>query len=293
MENLAELASSMADYEAEVLAAGEAPSLQGFLERVTLQSDIDEVGEAAGGRVLLMTVHSAKGLEFELVVLTGMEEEMFPYKGLEPGSHEELEEERRLAYVAVTRARKRLLITHAEARLIFGNTRFGLPSRFLRDLPEDTVELAATSAAARPSQRFIERASHGPSSTSGPWRHPQAASAASRAPSRPPMSAAPSSRASSEFRDSGDRYVDGTPERSEGTVAPPTMRGGGTWVDHEFFDDSRGDDDAPLRRGSRVVHSRFGEGEVRRIEHAAEPTVVAFFPGWGEKKILARFLKLA
>jgi DNA helicase-2/ATP-dependent DNA helicase PcrA len=261
LENLAELASSIADYEAEVVAAGEAPSLQGFLERVTLQSDIDEVGEQAGGRVLLMTVHSAKGLEFELVILTGMEEEMFPYRGLEPGSHEELEEERRLAYVAVTRARRRLIITHAEARQIFGSTRFGLPSRFLRDLPEDTVELAQTSAAAGPrSGRFMDRSSHAPAPASGPWRHPQAGSPPSR-PSAPARAA----QAAEETR----------------------------YVDHEFFDDSYADDEVSLRRGSRVVHARFGEGEVRRVEHAAEPTVVAFFPGWGEKKILARYLKLA
>jgi DNA helicase-2/ATP-dependent DNA helicase PcrA len=65
-------------------------------------------------------------------------------------------------------------------------------------------------------------------------------------------------------------------------------------VDREFFSDDASDTtDVPLRRGSRVVHSRFGEGEVRRVEVAAEPTVVAFFPGWGEKKILARFLKPA
>jgi DNA helicase-2/ATP-dependent DNA helicase PcrA len=65
-------------------------------------------------------------------------------------------------------------------------------------------------------------------------------------------------------------------------------------VDREFFDDAASDAaDMPLRRGSRVVHPRFGEGEVRRVEAAAEPMVVAFFPGWGEKKILARFLKPA
>src|SRR5262249_4122438 len=107
LENLAELAGSIADYEAEVRAAGEPPTLDGFLERVSLQADVDGIAES--GRVTLMTVHGAKGLEFELVLLTGMEEEMFPYRGNgERGSSpEELEEERRLAYVAITRARRR------------------------------------------------------------------------------------------------------------------------------------------------------------------------------------------
>ena len=76
---------------------------------------------------------------------------------------------------------------------------------------------------------------------------------------------------------------------------PPGVDPGERFVDREFFADDHGapDGDTPLRRGARVRHDRFGEGEVRRIESSGEPAVVAFFPGWGEKKILARFLKLA
>ena len=84
---------------------------------MTLSSDIDGM-EEEGGRVVLMTVHSAKGLEFERVLLTGMEEEMFPYKGVDPGESDELEEERRLAYVAITRARKQLVMIHTQTRQI-------------------------------------------------------------------------------------------------------------------------------------------------------------------------------
>src|SRR6185436_9752577 len=86
-------------------------------------------------RVTMMTVHGAKGLEFERVLLTGMEEEMFPYRGMDPGGHEEMEEERRLAYVAVTRARHDLTMTWAQSRQIFGQTRWGRPSRFISDMP--------------------------------------------------------------------------------------------------------------------------------------------------------------
>jgi DNA helicase-2/ATP-dependent DNA helicase PcrA len=258
LENLGELLSSVGDYEAEARAAGEEPSLSGYLERVSLVSDVDGMKDAA--RVTLMTVHGAKGLEFELVCITGMEEEMFPYKGMDPGGHEEMEEERRLAYVAITRARKYLVMTHAELRQIFGTTRWGRPSRFLADLPRDVFVAKATRAASVRGDSYLERARSVPARPAGQsWQHPQAAAR----PSSPP----PAAR----------------------EVAP-----GERYVDREFFDDHAGESEAlPLRRGSRVFHERFGEGEVRRVEASAEPAVVAFFPGWGEKKILARFLKPA
>jgi DNA helicase-2/ATP-dependent DNA helicase PcrA len=253
LENLSELLSSVADYEIEARAAGEEPVLSGYLERVSLQTDADGLKDAP--RVTLMTVHGAKGLEFELVLMTGMEEEMFPYKGMEPGGHEELEEERRLAYVAITRARKYLVITHAELRQIFGTTRWGRPSRFIADLPADAIVHKATRAAGARVEPYVQRPSHA-QPTRGAWTHPQAAPS-----SRPP--------------------------------AAPTREPGERFVDREFFDDAAGSGDGSLQRGSRVVHTRFGEGEVRRVETGPEPTVVAFFPGWGEKKILARFLRPA
>jgi len=250
LENLEELVGSLGDYEVEANAAGDTPSLEGYLERVTLQADVDQMKDA-------------KGLEFEVVLLTGMEEEMFPYRGMEPGGDQEMEEERRLAYVAITRARNRLVMTHTDTRQLFGNTRWGRPSRFLSDLPEDAVEQLATRARGNGVERYIDRAplrsefEAPPPRSPGAFRHPQSA------PPRAP--------------ESGRQHAPG--ER---------------FVDTEFFSDAHHDGDevaAPLRRGSRVLHERFGEGEVRRVENAAEPAVVAFFPGWGEKKILARFLK--
>jgi DNA helicase-2/ATP-dependent DNA helicase PcrA len=250
MENLRELVSSLRDYEVEAEAAGEVPTLSGFLERVTLVTDVDAIEE--GGRVVLMTVHGAKGLEFERVVLTGMEEEMFPYKGVDPGEADELEEERRLAYVAITRARRQLAMTHTQMRQIFGTTRWNRPSRFLGELPAGVAEQRATAALAGESRgRFVDRepAARGPRP---PWSHPQ--------------SAAPTSAP-----EPGDRFVD-----------------------HDFFDDRPSEvTSMPLRRGARVRHDRFGEGEVLRVVSVGEPAVVAFFPGWGEKKILARFLRPA
>jgi DNA helicase-2/ATP-dependent DNA helicase PcrA len=267
IENLQELVGSVHDYESEAEAAGEPATVAGFLERVTLVSDIDAMQD--GGAVTLMTVHGAKGLEFERVVLTGMEEEMFPYKGTDPGESEELEEERRLAYVAITRARRRLVMTHTQMRQIFGTTRLNRPSRFLGELPAASIERTATSSmASQPrSSRFIDRADPGSyrERAARPWTHPQAA---------------------------------GSPSPSErpGPARTPTVENeaGGRFVDHEFFHDQVDDvTDVRLRRGSRVKHDRFGEGRVVGMVNVGEPAVIAFFPGWGERKILARFLKPA
>jgi len=261
LENLAELKSSLFDYESEAAAAGEEPSLEGYLERVSLQSDVDGMKDAS--RVTLMTVHGAKGLEFELVLLTGMEQDMFPYRGMNPTGDHEVEEERRLAYVAITRARSRLIVTYTDTRQIFGTTRLGGPSPFLALMPKDTVSHKSTAARGSSSVgRFIDRSDgYERSRGGGSWQHPQATSRPVAA--RPPA-----------------------PERAPGE----------RYVDREFFEDSAGSADdggMPLRRGSRVVHAQFGEGEVRSVVQANEPAVVVAFPGRGEKKILARFLRLA
>ena len=270
LENLAELEGSMHDYAAEAEARGEVPSLDGFLERVSLQSDTDKL-DAEGApvdRVTLMTVHGAKGLEFQLVMLTGMEEDMFPYRTQEPKSAEEMEEERRLAYVAVTRARQHLVVTHTRQRQIFGNTRLGTPSRFVGDFPPDAVEHLETPAARSAGQqgRWIDRSGGGshtqptswrPGGRSAPaggggWVHPQAAQSRSAA-------------ASTLSREPGERFVEYEEPSGEGVS---------------------------LRRGMTVSHEKFGRGEVLKLVSVGEPAVVAFFPGWGEKKVLARFLKL-
>ena len=133
-ENVEELLGSMHAYQEE----DETPSLSGYLERVTLSEETPAGDESP--KVAMMTVHSAKGLEFREVVIAAMEDGMFPYKGTELGADpEEMEEERRLAYVAITRARERLTLSHATRRQIFGQTRENLPSRFLREIPEDVL----------------------------------------------------------------------------------------------------------------------------------------------------------
>lgn len=135
LHNIEELVSSAAEYEQRV----ENPSLSGYLEEISLVSDIDAYDEDADA-VVLMTVHSAKGLEFPVVFLPGMEEGIFPstQSALYP---EELEEERRLAYVAITRAKERLYITHVKERLMYGKTQFNPHSRFLDEIPQEYIML--------------------------------------------------------------------------------------------------------------------------------------------------------
>ncbi len=162
--------------------------------------------------------------------------------------------------MAITRARKHLVLTHARTRQIFGNTRMGVPSRFLRDLPPEVIQVSATSAArASETSRYTDSSPRS-SPSPGSWRHPQAARSAAPPP--------------------GERYID----REDG---------------HEVHDDyDQRHEEEPsrppsshLRQGARVRHKKFGVGQVVRTLELAEPAVIAFFPGWGEMKVLARFLE--
>lgn len=138
LENVKEFASTIKQYEDEA----EEPSLSAFLEEIALVSDVDSL-DADEDRVILMTVHSAKGLEFDKVYLVGMEEGIFPGNQSIYGGEAEIEEERRLAYVAITRARKNLTITNTTCRLLFGSTTRNLPSRFLREVPEELCDITS------------------------------------------------------------------------------------------------------------------------------------------------------
>jgi len=133
-ENLGELVTSAARYD-ERTPDG---SLQGFLEEVALVSQIDEYRDG-DDRITLMTVHAAKGLEFPVVFVSGMEEGLFPHHN-SMESESGVQEERRLFYVAVTRAKKELFITHAGSRMRFGMITPALPSRFLREMPAEAIE---------------------------------------------------------------------------------------------------------------------------------------------------------
>ena len=141
VENLEELVAVATEYEEGEVDEGEEISLVGFLEDVSLVADADQIpeGEDHGGVVTMMTLHTAKGLEFPTVFLTGMEEGIFPHSRT-LGDPEELQEERRLAYVGLTRARENLFITRAEYRSSWGAPNYNAPSRFLSEIPDSVIE---------------------------------------------------------------------------------------------------------------------------------------------------------
>jgi DNA helicase-2/ATP-dependent DNA helicase PcrA len=138
LENLKELVRAMADFE----------TLSGFLDHISLVMENDEAAE--GDRASLMTLHAAKGLEFDTVFLPGWEEGLFPnQRALDEGGVKSLEEERRLAYVGLTRARRRAIVSHAANRRIYASWQSSIPSRFIEELPEADIEQTGSAALAR------------------------------------------------------------------------------------------------------------------------------------------------
>ena len=154
VENLQELVAVSIEYEErplEDLPEGSEISLAGFLEQVSLVADSDEIpeGEDHGGVITLMTLHTAKGLEFPTVFLTGMEDGIFPHSRT-LGERDELEEERRLAYVGLTRARERLYLTRAEYRSAWGSPNYNPASRFLVEIPDELIDWRQRTFSSKP-----------------------------------------------------------------------------------------------------------------------------------------------
>ncbi|MGZ3448331.1 MAG: ATP-dependent helicase [Polyangiales bacterium] len=216
MQNLHELVGSIREYEEAARAEGEHPSIAGFLEKTALLTTADQGKDEES--ITMMTVHAAKGLEYRGVFITGLEDELFPNKGLKPtegdddDGADDLEEERRLAYVAITRARERLVLLYAAQRMLYGQTRYGRPSMFLRDLPADDV----VQYGGRPST--VPRGWGGaptsqPITQRQPWQHPQR-----------------------EQRESGERWVER--EDSERHVSDDEPRRGAV-VRHKRFGEGR------------------------------------------------------
>ncbi len=209
MDNVRALVSAAAEYEEET---GEG-LLRGFLDRSALVSDSDEVGARPG--VTLMTIHCAKGLEFPVVFLAGLEENLFPHVRSRE-SDEDLEEERRLCYVAMTRARERLFLSRAEVRRIQGEPVHASPSRFLFEIPSELIREAALKPWDRITDGTDTNRAYAP-----PFSGSSAARVASRRASAPAPVAAPSS---------GQPPEDGF--RVGAIVAHPTF-GKGKIVDRE------------------------------------------------------------
>jgi DNA helicase II / ATP-dependent DNA helicase PcrA len=249
LENLQELASAIADYEART----EEPTLAGFLEEVALYTDQDRAQED-GAAMTMMTLHSAKGLEYHNVFLVGLEEELFPSirgDAFEPDP-DAIEEERRLCYVGMTRARKRLFMTSTHVRRVFGVRKMRRLSRFVQEMPQDEILLR----------------DHAPSF--------QANSLNTYDP------------------DSYDSSYDGFEMKrpvSRFSSAPKPPEPKGTDFS-EFFDAGPSDDDG-FTVGTKVRHPDYGSGVVVARQGARDALKLSIkFTGVGTKKFLAKFAPL-
>ena len=265
VENLAELHSVAGAFAADAPGG----TLADFLERVALVADSDQVpaeGER-GGQVTLMTVHTAKGLEFPVVFVTGMEDGTFPHQR-SLGDESELEEERRLAYVAITRARERLYLTRAAVRSAWGTPQEMPPSRFLDDIPAELLDVrrAATSG-----ERM--RASYGGSYGSGSYGS-GSYGRSRRSEGRDPWGdtdtgAFGSGRGGASAQPAGVRKVT---RMGAAPAAKPA-------------------EDKPvlsLKVGDRIKHATLGTGTVTGIEGEGPRTVARIRFGLGEKRLLVR-----
>ena len=260
IENIDELISKAVDY-----AEGEeAPTLNGFLENVALVADIDSFDENSD-YVVLMTLHSAKGLEFPNVYLAGLEDGLFPsYMSItSDNSQAEIEEERRLAYVGITRAKKNLTITSARVRMVRGQTQYGKVSRFVREIPPELL-----------SGKIYE-----PKTKEEPIEQ----SAFQKA--RKAFRTVPSYGGSGYGKEVGEGY--GSTFRSSKATKPVYTK-----VENQRDFGSAGGA-LSYQVGDRVRHIKFGDGEVMAIVSGGRDyEVTVDFDKVGTKKMFASFAKL-
>jgi len=253
LDNLKELIRSMEEFE----------NLQGFLEHIALV--MDREGGADEDAVSIMTLHSAKGLEFDTVFLPGWEEGLFPHqRALDEQGRAGLEEERRLAHVGITRARRRAKLYFASNRRIHGTWNTTVPSRFLDELPAHNVEITESKggggwggAGGYGSSRFDNLEAFGSTYSTPGWQRAQ------------------QNRSRSNFADSGASYG-----RSPSHREPVTIEG-------ELIAKSTGTE-SKYALGERIFHEKFGYGRITRID--GNKLTISFDKA-GEKKVLDSFVR--
>ena len=254
VENIQELLGGIDEYIHAALEVGQAPTLGVYLSEIALMTDQDKEGEE-GDSITLMTVHSAKGLEFPHVFIVGMEEDLFPSMMSNIGK--ELEEERRLFYVALTRAEKTCHIGYARERFRNGRTEFSRPSRFVRELPKELVTFDS-----------------GLSSHASPWDRPKAV--------RPTGGNLPT--------DFSDRPV------FHATPSAPSTPSRRVFIERREAGDAPEEKHThigALAVGGRVLHKRFGSGVINELEGRGDNAKATITFDTGEtKKLLLRFAQL-
>ena len=279
LENIEELINKAAAYEED----SEHPTLDEFLEQVALVADIDNVDDTED-RVTLMTLHSAKGLEFPKVYLVGMEDGLFPgMMSIMSGDKTEMEEERRLCYVGITRAKKELVLTAARQRMINGETRWSKPSRFINEIPSNLLDTDKLQPA------FGKSKQDDPGDFGLPWDQGSKSGV-----SRFGMGYnAYASKTTSPSGNSGAGYKNAKNSGTGGfgssmqSLEPKKKPGfGKTFTVQKAAS-------LAYKEGDRVKHAKFGEGTVKEIvDGARDYEVTVEFDKGGQKKMLAGFAKL-
>ena len=281
MENIQELINKAAAYEED----SQHPSLDEFLEQVALVADIDNV-DSSEDRVTLMTLHSAKGLEFPKVYLAGMEDGLFPgMMAVSSDDPTDMEEERRLCYVGITRAKKELVITAARKRMTHGETRYCKPSRFVEEIPAELLKeerLEPVLGSARGADSFGGASGRFGAGEEGlPWNQPGSGTV-------------------STFGKGYNAYASKT--TGFGTANAGFKGGKGGLGSGQSFGMNPGFGKSftvqkaaslDYKEGDRVHHDRFGDGTVKEIvDGARDYEVTVEFDTGGQRKMMACFAKL-
>ncbi|MBR4343147.1 MAG: UvrD-helicase domain-containing protein [Lachnospiraceae bacterium] len=267
-ENLEELFNKIADYENMAETGDEPPSLSGFLEEVALVGDIDSYSEESDV-VVLMTIHSAKGLEFDNVFLVGMEENIFP-SALSINSEdpeEEIAEERRLCYVGITRARKNLYLSSAITRMMHGNIVFNAQSRFIREIPRHLLSMKGAGGRANTISGNKAIANLQYRNTS----------------SRPVMTSIEDNH-SRAFREKDAGHYNPKVTLNDNPYISMPSKGISSSINDA--------DDLGFKVGDRVKHIKFGTGIVAEITKGEKDFEVSVDFSSGRKRMLASFAKL-
>ena len=254
-ENLQELLDGIAAFVQERKEQGQEYLLTNYLQEVSLLSDVDENDSQTEDRLTLMTVHSAKGLEFRVVFIVGMEEGLFPSQ-MSSDSMRALEEERRLFYVAITRAEEYLVITNARSRFRYGKTEFSEPSRFLREIDPRFIQVKGSGSVSS-SPGFSQR-----SSNTGHTPVPSNTHTASTTRTIPTGIDA-------------RRFVKVPPSASPSSAISSSTSGSTT-----------------IQVGTYIQHERFGRGQVTAVEGSGiDAKATVHFENVGTKQLLLRFAK--
>ncbi len=267
-ENIQELLNSIKEWtESPDNDEGELvdKSLGAYLQQITLLTDADNKDPNAD-TVKLMTIHAAKGLEFECVFAAGLEESLFP-NAMAINTREELEEERRLFYVVVTRAKKRLWVSYATSRYKFGSLVQNEPSRFIEEMPAELVDRSfAGGGVLKQTSGFGNKPAFERMNKGNAW---SSAGQAEKKYGPPPGK-----------EKTNPSYIGATPPANK-------------VVEHKASEDFAASDTADLKAGQRVEHLKFGFGEILKIDGSAHnPMATIKFEQNGEKKILVNYAKL-